>query len=60
MLLLAKLVMKSALERRESRGSHFRLDYPQSDDSNWLKNIVVAQESDKPKIRYEPAYKNVA
>jgi fumarate reductase (CoM/CoB) subunit A len=42
MLLLAKLVVNSALTRKESRGSHFRVDYPQSDDDKWRKNIVIA------------------
>ncbi|MCD6529136.1 FAD-binding protein [Candidatus Bathyarchaeota archaeon] len=32
---------KSALTRRESRGVHYRLDYPNVDNDNWLKEIVV-------------------
>jgi len=34
-------VAESALRREESRGSHVRLDYPQRDDENWLKNIII-------------------
>lgn len=50
MLLLAKLVLNSALARRESRGAHFRLDFPQSDDKRWLKNIIMVREGKLAKI----------
>lgn len=42
MLLLAKLIIQSALKRRESRGSHFRTDFPERNDKAWKKHIVVA------------------
>ncbi|MGB5619075.1 MAG: FAD-binding protein [Desulfobacterales bacterium] len=38
---VAKLVCRAALERTESRGSHFRTDYPEEDNRIWLKNIVL-------------------
>ncbi|KNY29722.1 Fumarate reductase/succinate dehydrogenase flavoprotein-like protein [Pseudobacteroides cellulosolvens ATCC 35603 = DSM 2933] len=40
-VLLSKLVVESALERKESRGAHFRSDYSKTDDQNWQKNIIV-------------------
>ncbi len=40
MLTLSSMVVKAGLLREESRGAHFRSDYPTSDDKNWLKNIV--------------------
>jgi len=33
-------VARSALFRRESRGAHYRTDYPERDDENWLKHTV--------------------
>ena len=38
---VAKMVCRAALERTESRGSHCRRDYPEEDNQNWLKNIVL-------------------
>jgi succinate dehydrogenase/fumarate reductase flavoprotein subunit len=36
--LLLKAILKGSLVRTESRGSFFRLDFPEQDDRNWLKN----------------------
>lgn len=44
MLPVAKSVALSALERKESRGAHIRLDYPDKDNGSWLKNILVKKD----------------
>jgi len=41
MLTVAKLVITSARERRESRGVHYRTDYPQTDDKNWKRHTTI-------------------
>ncbi|MGC8938336.1 MAG: succinate dehydrogenase flavoprotein subunit, partial [Thermodesulfovibrio sp.] len=38
MLTLAEVITCSALQRTESRGAHYREDYPKRDDENWLKH----------------------
>ncbi len=35
------VVARAALERRESRGAHYRLDHPRRDDANYLKHSLV-------------------
>ena len=40
MLTLARLVAASARERTESRGTHFRTDHPERDDTHWQRHIT--------------------
>lgn len=40
MLLVARAIAQSALARRESRGVHLRMDYPQLDDEHWNRHLT--------------------
>lgn len=45
-LTVSRMVAHSALHREESRGAHFRDDFPETDNDNWLVNIFLTKEDD--------------
>src|SRR5579862_2654818 len=55
MLDCAETIVVGAIERKESRGAQFRTDFPERDDTNWLKHIDITVDGDgAPKVSYSP------
>ncbi len=54
MLDVAEAVANSALNRKESRGSHTRTDFSKRDDANFLKHTLAHRTPDGPRIEYLP------
>ncbi len=53
MLDLAEVITLGGLNRDETRGSHFRTDFPSRNDKEWLKHTLVTCEQGRPKISYK-------
>jgi succinate dehydrogenase/fumarate reductase flavoprotein subunit len=51
---LSELYLKTSLLRTESRGGHYREDYPDRDDNNWLKWIILYNDEGQLKMRTDP------
>lgn len=54
MLLDCEAIIRSALERKESRGAHTRSDYPKKDDEHWLVNIVTREKNGEMTHEFVP------
>src|SRR5215212_3942187 len=50
----AEAIVLGAIERKESRGAQFRTDYPERNDDDWLKHIVVTRQDGQAKLSYAP------
>lgn len=55
MITVAKLIGQASLTREESRGAHFRADFPQADYIHWQKHIILRQSNEKMLIETVPA-----
>ncbi len=55
MLQLARVIAQGAAMRDESRGAHYKPDFPERDDKNWLKTTKAyfAPDADEPKFEFE-------
>ena len=53
MLHLAEATVEGAFARKESRGSHFRVDYPNRDDEHWLCHTLAFKTTEGVKLDYK-------
>jgi succinate dehydrogenase / fumarate reductase flavoprotein subunit len=53
MLDLAEVISLGAFNREETRGSHYRTDFPKRNDREWLKHTLVTCEEGRPRISYK-------
>ena len=56
MILSSEAILKGALGRNESRGAHYKPDFPQRDDANFLKTTIATYDpaTNSANIAYEP------
>jgi succinate dehydrogenase / fumarate reductase flavoprotein subunit len=54
LLHLAETILVAALAREESRGAHYREDFPERDDGQWLKHTLVQKTDSGPRLFYKP------
>jgi succinate dehydrogenase / fumarate reductase flavoprotein subunit len=54
MLELSEVIVYSALQREESRGAHYRNDFPERNDEVWLKHTLVFHPTTGLETRYKP------
>jgi len=56
LLQVSHAIVQGAIARKESRGGHFRRDFPKRDDKNFLKHTLIFKEPDG---KYRAEYKDV-
>ena len=54
MLELARVITLGALNRNESRGAHYKPEFPDRDDENFLKTTIAEYSGEGPVFSYEP------
>jgi len=52
MLDVAEAIVVGAIERKESRGAQYRIDFPERNDKDWLKHIDISVNGDTPNVSY--------
>jgi succinate dehydrogenase / fumarate reductase, flavoprotein subunit len=54
MIILARVVTVGALARNESRGAHYKPEFPERDDVNWLKTTRAKWVNNEVQLTYDP------
>jgi succinate dehydrogenase / fumarate reductase flavoprotein subunit len=54
MLQLARVITLGALNRNESRGAHYKPEFPDRNDEEWLKTTIAEFSNEAPVFSYEP------
>ena len=54
MLQLARVITLGALNRNESRGAHYKPDFPDRDDEHFMKTTIAEYSDEAPVLSYEP------
>jgi len=54
LLTFSEVTAAGALARQESRGAHYRTDFPKRDDENWLKHTMAHKTEEGPRLSYKP------
>jgi succinate dehydrogenase / fumarate reductase flavoprotein subunit len=56
MIVMAEAILQAALLRNESRGAHYKPEFPERDDAKYLKATLATYDaaSDSPRIEYGP------
>jgi succinate dehydrogenase/fumarate reductase flavoprotein subunit len=53
MVTVSRMICKAALERTESRGSHYRQDHPAENSGEWLKNIIISNQQGRMTLSHK-------
>ncbi|MBD2021497.1 succinate dehydrogenase/fumarate reductase flavoprotein subunit, partial [Leptolyngbya sp. FACHB-36] len=59
LMIVGEMILTSAINRQESRGSHSREDFPQRDDANFLKHTLAYYSPAGIEIQYKPVVINL-
>jgi succinate dehydrogenase/fumarate reductase flavoprotein subunit len=53
-ILVGEMITRCAIMREESRGAHFRKDFPRTDDQNWRGNIFLSKSEEGMLLKFRP------